>query len=178
MPHSNPASRSLSRVRSTYMLLATSNQLAATSMAPRLSPWVSVRCSRKTRFTLCRAFHIWAYRAFILVVVAMLSSSCATPHATLNFTAPSSTTAGVPFTVTVTVLYKGMPDTIINSQIHFTSSDPAAVLPPDYYFTPTDAGSHTWTNGFTLSTAGNQTISGSIFNATGINGAATIAVAP
>lgn len=178
MPHSNPASGSLGRVRSTYVSLATSNQPATTSMAPPLSPWVSVRCSLKTRFTLCRAFHTWDYRAFILVVVAMLSSSCATPHATLNFAAPSSTTAGVPFTVTVTVLYKGMPDTIINSQIHFTSSDPAAVLPPDYYFTPTDAGSHTWANAFTLSTAGNQTISGSIFNATGINGAATIAVAP
>jgi len=178
MAHSNPASRSLSRVRCTYKLLATSKQAAATSMAPPLSPWVSARCSLKTRFTLGRASHIRGYRAFILVVVAVLSSSCATPHATLNFTAPSSATAGVPFTVTVRVLYKGMPDTIINSQIHFTSSDPAAVLPPDYYFTSTDAGSHTWTNGFTLSSPGNQTISGSIFNATGINGAATIAVAP
>jgi hypothetical protein len=178
MPHSNPASRSHGRVHSAYVPFATSNQPAATSMAPPLSPCVSVRCSVKTRFTLCRAFSTWGYRAFILIVVAMLSSSCATPHATLNFTAPSSATAGVPFTVTVSVLYKGMPDTIINSQIHFTSSDPAAVLPPDYYFTSTDAGSHTWTNGFTLSTPGNQTISGSIFNATGINGAATIAVAP
>jgi len=105
-----------------------------------------------------------------------LTSACATPHAALNFIAPSSAIAGTPFTVTVNVLYQGKPDTVINSPIHFTSSDPSAVLPGDYYFTPTDAGSHTWTNGFTLMTPGDQTISGEIVNATGINGSATIAV--
>ena len=103
---------------------------------------------------------------------------CGTTHATLQFTAPAAVTSGTPFTVTVTVLYEGKPDTVINSRIHFTSSDPAAVLPGDYYFTPTDAGSHTWPNGFILITPGSQTISGEIIAATGINGSANIPVSP
>lgn len=114
--------------------------------------------------------------ALLLASMPCFTLGCATPHATLSFVAPSTTTAGNPFTVTVNVIYQGKPDTVINSAIHFTSSDPSAVLPPDYYFTPTDAGSHTWTNGFTLLTPGNQTISGSIHDATGINGSATITV--
>ena len=116
--------------------------------------------------------------AFTAALVATITSGCGTTHATLDFVAPSTTTAGIPFTVTVNVLYEGKPDTVINSHIHFTSSDPTAVLPSDYYFTRADAGSHTWTNGFTLSTPGNQTISGAIFDATGINGNASISVSP
>jgi hypothetical protein len=116
--------------------------------------------------------------ALSLVLVTALTFGCDTTHATLDFIAPSTATAGTPFTVTVTVLYRGKPDTVINSHIHFTSSDPAAVVPGDYYFTPADAGSHTWTNGFTLNTPGSQVISGDIFDATGINGSATIAVSP
>jgi len=116
--------------------------------------------------------------AFTAALVATITSGCGTTHATLDFVAPSTATAGIPFSVTVNVLYEGKPDTVINSHIHFTSSDPTAVLPPDYYFTPADAGSHTWTNGFTLSTPGNQTISGAIFDATGINGHASISVSP
>jgi hypothetical protein len=105
-----------------------------------------------------------------------MTFGCATPHASLDFTAPSNATAGVPFTVTVTVMFEGKRDTSINSYISFTSSDPAAVLPPQYQFTPADAGSHTWTNGFTLMTPGDQTISGSIFDAAGINGTANVTV--
>jgi hypothetical protein len=40
--------------------------------------------------------------------------------------------------------------------IHFTSSDPAAVLPADYTFTVTDAGVHTFS--VTLKTAGTQSV--------------------
>jgi hypothetical protein len=40
--------------------------------------------------------------------------------------------------------------------IHFTSSDPKAILPADYTFTASDDGSHTFD--FTLFTAGSQTI--------------------
>ena len=119
------------------------------------------------------------YMAPLLMLSAIwISLACATAHAILSFTAPSEATAGTPFTVTVDVLYQGKRDTVINSAIHFTSSDPAAILPPDYYFTPADAGSHTWNNGFTLSTPGKQTISGQIHDASGINGSVTVAVSP
>jgi hypothetical protein len=118
------------------------------------------------------------YLGAVLLVASLtlITLGCATAHATLSFTAPTTAKAGTPFTVTVTVIYQGKTDTVINNRIRFGSSDPAAVLPSIYYFTPTDAGSHTWTNGFTLSTPGNQTISGEIIEATGINGSATIVV--
>jgi hypothetical protein len=107
-----------------------------------------------------------------------MGSGCGGPHAVLNFTAPSGATAGTPFTVTVAATVDGKPDTIINSYILFTSSDPGAVLPPRYQFTSADAGSHTWINGFTLNTPGSQTISATIYDAPGINGSVNLAVLP
>ena len=70
----------------------------------------------------------------------------------------------------------GRRDTVINSSIHFTSSDSAAVLPAEYYFTATDAGSHTFTNGVTLMTAGSQSITATVVGAPGINGTADVTV--
>jgi hypothetical protein len=121
--------------------------------------------------------------SFIVFVVGLMMLGCATTHATLNVTAPSTVIAGVPFTITVTAVYEGNRDTAINSPIHFTSTDPGAVLPGDYYFTPSDAGSHTWTNGFILATPGTQTITGYIYDdasrtESGINGSAIITVSP
>ena len=116
----------------------------------------------------------WAALCAILISVVMLG--CATPHATLIFIAPATAASGTPFSITVNVIYEGKPDAVINSHIHFTSSDPLAILPGDYYYTPADAGSHTFTNAFVLTTAGTQTISGYIFDANGIDGSATIAV--
>ena len=113
-----------------------------------------------------------------MAIFLLLSLDCGTRHATLEFTAPRTAVAGTAFTVMVTVMIGSERDTIINNRVHFTSSDPAAVLPGDYYFTPADAGSHTWANDFVLMTPGNQTISGEIIEATGINGTTTVAVAP
>lgn len=82
-----------------------------------------------------RVFDIMRICAFTAALVTTITSGCGNTHATLDVVAPSTATAGIPFTVTVKVLYKGRPDTVINSHIHFTSSDASAVLPPDYYFT-------------------------------------------
>jgi hypothetical protein len=111
-------------------------------------------------------------------IAVWIAFGCGTTHAILEFTAPPTATAGSPFTVTVTVTVDGKRDTIINGAIHFTSSDPAAVLPADSGFTPADAGSHTWTNGFILMTPGNQTISASIVDIPGINGTVNVTVSP
>jgi len=97
-------------------------------------------------------------------------------HAILVITTPSSAVAGSPFTVTVTAMVGGSRDTVINSPVHFTSSDSAAVLPQNYYFTASDAGSHTFTNGVTLNTPGIQSITGTILGATGINGTTNVTV--
>jgi hypothetical protein len=72
-----------------------------------------------------------------------------------GFTSP--TTAGVSQTVTVTALNaNGTTATGYTGTVHFTSSDPQAVLPVDYTFTSTDAGVHSFTA--TLKTAGSQSI--------------------
>jgi hypothetical protein len=126
-----------------------------------------------------RAARVYRSRASILVAASLVAClGCGNSHAILQFAAPSAVTAASPFTVTVTATVNGNRDRIINSRMHFTSSDPAAILPGDYYFSTTDAGSHTFTNGFTLMTPGNQTISADIFDATGINGSATVSVLP
>ncbi len=82
--------------------------------------------------------------------------------------------AGVSFTVTVTAragdgsFLMGYAGTI-----HFSSSDPEAILPADYTFTPADHGRHTFTQGVTLQTEGDQTL---IVTGTGASGTVTVAV--
>jgi hypothetical protein len=115
---------------------------------------------------------LWALST---VIAGLAAYGCGTP-ATLHITAPSNATAGSPFTVTVTAMVGGSRDKVINSPIHFTSSDSAAVLPPDYYFTAQDAGSHTFTNGVTLKTAGSQSITATTLGASALNGTATVTV--
>jgi hypothetical protein len=110
------------------------------------------------------------------LVAALAAFGCATQHAILDITAPSTAVAGSPFTITVTALVGGNRDTIINSPIKFTSSDPVATLPPIYYFNANDAGSHTFTNGVTLMTAGSQSITATVVGAAGLNGSANVTV--
>ncbi len=70
---------------------------------------------------------------------------------------PSSTGAGNPQTFTVTIQNAdGTTDTGYTGTVHFTSSDPQAVLPADYTFTAANAGVCTFTA--TLKTAGTQSI--------------------
>jgi hypothetical protein len=111
------------------------------------------------------------------IVAFVLMLSCGTPVVTiLTVSAPSTATPGVPITVTVTALADGKPDKMFNMDVHFTSSDSAAILPNDYTFTTTDAGSHTFTNGITLMTPGTQTITATATFAHSITGTATVAV--
>jgi predicted outer membrane repeat protein len=72
--------------------------------------------------------------------------------------APTMTTAGVQFTITVTALdSKGGSAFSYVGTVHFTSTDSKAVLPANYIFTSADAGAHQFT--VTLKTAGTQSIS-------------------
>jgi hypothetical protein len=119
-----------------------------------------------------RALRLWAWGA---AVAGFVTFGCGTP-AILVINAPSSAVAGSPFTITVIAMVGGSRDTIINSPIHFTSSDSAAVLPGDYDFTANDAGSHTFTNGVTLMTVGNQSITATVIGAPGLNGTTNVTV--
>jgi subtilisin family serine protease len=69
---------------------------------------------------------------------------------------PTAVTAGTSGSITVTVYgTNGTVATGYLGTIHFTSSDPQAVLPADYTFTTADAGVHTF-SGIKLKTAGTQ----------------------
>lgn len=110
------------------------------------------------------SFRLGNLRARLLVGILCIAAAgfvafaCSGPTANLVVTAPTTASAGSPLTVTVSAMVNGKPDTIFNAVVHFTSSDHAAVLPVDYVFAASDAGSHTFINGVTLMTAGSQSI--------------------
>jgi hypothetical protein len=121
-------------------------------------------------------FFVRLLHVFTAFILTLASLSCGTSsHATLEISAPSTVVAGVPFSATVTAMYNGKRDTIINGPIHFTTTDAAAQLPTLYVFTAADAGSHTFT-GLTLVTPGNQTMAVSDYDATPIAGTVDITV--
>jgi len=81
------------------------------------------------------------------------------PQTTLTVTGfPSPVTAGTAGVITVHAVDQfGNPLTSYTGTVHFTSSDPRAVLSADYTFTAADAGAHVFNN-VVLKTAGNRSI--------------------
>ena len=92
--------------------------------------------------------------------------------------APASTTAGTPFSVTVSALDAGNAVTTgYLGTVHFTSTDAAALLPANYAFTAADAGVRTFT-GLALSTAGSRSVTATdtvLASVTGSTGSLTVA---
>lgn len=79
----------------------------------------------------------------------------------LKVIASATATAGSPFDLTVVAADPyGNPDPTYTGTVHFASTDPkpGVTLPADYTFTGTDAGTHTFTGGATLVTAGARSI--------------------
>ena len=64
--------------------------------------------------------------------------------------------------------------------VHFTSSDMGAgvYLPADYKFTVGDAGVHTFSNGVTLVTAGNQSVTATDTANNSNTGTAGVTISP
>src|SRR5262249_9369236 len=94
-----------------------------------------------------------------------------------SISAPTATTAGSAFSITVTAQDAGNL-TVAGYQgaVHFTSTDGTALLPADYTFTAGDAGVHTFTNGVTLNTSGQQTITATDTAFSTITGNASVTV--
>jgi hypothetical protein len=89
--------------------------------------------------------------------IAKISTAASPSFAVTGF--PSPSTAGVAGTFTVTALNaNGTVNTGYTGTVHFSSSDPHAVLPADYTFLPGDQGTHTFSA--TLKTAGSQSLTG------------------
>src|ERR1035438_2604194 len=135
----------------------------------------SGKCARPGLGNILAALRLWALGALVAGLGGLGAGACG-PYAPLEISAPPIAIAGSPFTITVTAMVGGNRDRIINSPIKFTSSDPAAVLPPIYYFNAKDAGSHTFTNGVTLMTAGSQSITATVIGAAGLTGSASVTV--
>ena len=89
----------------------------------------------------------------------------------------ASSTAGAAQSFTLTAMDPfGNVATNYTGVVHFTSSDSQAVLPPDTFFSPADAGRHTFT--VTLKTAGPQTLSFTDTVITILTSTQSIAVSP
>lgn len=88
-----------------------------------------------------------------------LQNNCASGPVTYSFEAPLSPVPGAQFDLTVNASSSpasSSPLANYRGTVHFTSSDPAAVLPADYTYTFADAGSHTFV--VTLNGSGTQMI--------------------
>ncbi len=70
----------------------------------------------------------------------------------------------------------GNTDPTYRGTVHFTSTDPKAVLPGDYAFTAADAGTHTFPNGVTLKTYSSQTVTATDKVTASITGSLTVSV--
>jgi len=104
--------------------------------------------------------------------------SCGTPgHAIMVLDAPATVVSGVPFSVTVTVMYQGKRDTVFDGPVFFITSDKAFIQPLVYVYTSADAGQHTFTD-LILYTPGVQTFSASDYDAKPITGSVQIQVDP
>jgi uncharacterized delta-60 repeat protein len=97
----------------------------------------------------------------------------------LGIIGPTGTTAGTPFDITVSALDPlGNVDSGYTGTVHFTSSDALAGLPADYTFTSADGGTHVFTGGATLDTAGTQTLTATDTANTAIAGVLSESVSP
>jgi hypothetical protein len=94
----------------------------------------------------------------------------------LSISAPSSVKSGTPFSITVTALDPyGNTATGYRGTIHFRSSDRHATLPPNYTYTSSDNGVHTF-SGVILRRIGSNTISAADTLHGSITGTVTINV--
>jgi hypothetical protein len=110
----------------------------------------------------------------VKLVCALLVAVSANAATSLDVQIPSASTTSVAFNVTVTARNGASTDTAYRGTVHFSSDDPAAVLPSNYTFTPADAGTHTFSAtmnhaGSGVSTA-NHTITATDVSNAAVNG--------
>jgi photosystem II stability/assembly factor-like uncharacterized protein len=98
------------------------------------------------------------------------------PASHFRITAPPGATAGSPFTITVTAVdAAGNTAAAYTGTVHFGKSDAGSgsALPADYTFVPGDNGTHTFSNGVVLVTAGSQSVTATDTTSS-ITGSATV----
>jgi hypothetical protein len=106
-----------------------------------------------------------------------VQNDCVDAPPIFNLTSPASAVGpSLPFNATLTIQSSVNPFTLTSytGTVHFTSSDAQAILPADYTFLATDAGTHVFS--FTLKTLGDQTITVTDTHSAGFIGTTTINV--
>jgi hypothetical protein len=107
--------------------------------------------------------------------IAKINDPPAATH--LGVSAPTSSTAGTSFSITVTALdTSNHTDIAYRGTVHFASTDSQALLPSDYTFTEADYGVHTFP--VTLRTAGSQSLTVTDTATSSITGTAAVLVNP
>ena len=121
--------------------------------------------------------------AIAATTAAVTVNAAGATHLVVSSSAAPTQIAGSPFDLTVVAKDQfNNVDPSYGGTVALTSSDPSAVLPASYHFLPADLGTHTFSGGVTLKTAGSRsvtatdTVTGSINGSTSVNvgaGAAT-----
>ena len=97
--------------------------------------------------------------AFLGSLIPFAGVAAAANHLVVSASVAGSYLSGAPLTITVTAANPdGTTATGYTGTVHFTSSDGTATLPSNYTFVVGDDGSHQFTSGAVLNTAGSQTI--------------------
>jgi hypothetical protein len=94
------------------------------------------------------------------VASTTVNAAAATSMALTGIANPTTAGASTSATVTLRDTYNNLASGYTGT-VHFTSTDTAATLPSNYTFVAGDAGTHTFTNGIVLRTAGNQGVTAS-----------------
>ncbi|HEX7287277.1 MAG TPA: hypothetical protein VF532_13915 [Candidatus Angelobacter sp.] len=111
---------------------------------------------------------------FVQQEFSNVQNDCVSAPPNFNLSPPTDgVVPAVSFNLPLTIQGSTGPITLTGyaGTVHFTSSDPTAVLPADYTFTAADAGTHTFP--VTLSTLGDQTITVTDTRSAGFVGSAT-----
>jgi hypothetical protein len=115
----------------------------------------------------------------ISATLSSTASVAVSPGSTIKFgiALPVSATAGTALTMTVSALDAfGNVTPSYTGTVQFTSSDVQASLPANYAFQAGDNGTHTFSGGVTLKTAGNEKVKAADTVASSETGTATVAV--
>ena len=161
-------------------LLGSSPSPACGSSPSALLPTAATSCNDTSvsigtyTYTVTAVFHSWT------ALSAPSSAVFVDPVDSFTVSAPVTTTAGTPFTVTVTAK-DASSNTITGyvGTVHFVSSDPGSPsLPIDYSFVAADNGAHAFANGVTLNTAPSQTVTVNDTTEVAAMGAAMVTVNP
>ena len=107
--------------------------------------------------------------------VLVVTAPIATHFGVTGFPTPSPAGTAHAFTVTALDALEH-PVTGYAGTVHFTSSDPTAILPADYTFTAGDSGSRAFTA--TLKTAGSQTLTATDAVTATLTGAQALTISP